>query len=154
MKETPVERVFRHWNRYYGKGNWKAHRTMSRATEQAIGHRLAQRYTADDLCAAIDNYATVLLNPQYKWTYAWTLLQFLVRHPKHRREEEQLWRWLPGEFHEGDYLRPEAVRFFKQKQPPPKPIVEATAEEKADFRQQVRELTGRAARSMKKGDPK
>jgi hypothetical protein len=91
-------------------------------------------YDVETLKEAIDNYAKVLLSRDYKWTYAWTLLQFLTRHHPARRKEEQLSRWLPGEFHEDDYLTNEAkVARARRPQASVETPVPLTLEEKREI---------------------
>lgn len=123
-KEEKIQHIFDHWNSRKGMGNWKSHNKLSIPTRQAILKRLNEGYEIDDLCKAIDNYAQVLLGRDYKWTYAWTLLQFLTRTQKDNRKIEQLWRWLPGEFHEDDYLKPHIrERRLAQKKDQFRPVV-------------------------------
>jgi hypothetical protein len=133
--EYKIQVIFRHWNKYkgrgYGKVRWKSHTVLSLPTQQAIRKRLNQGFDVDTLTKAIDNYAKVLTSPSYKWTYAWTLYQFLVRRHPQRRDEEQLTRWLPGEFHEDDYIT-EQAKMIRARVNEPEPIVEvASDEEKA-----------------------
>ena len=63
-----------------------------------------------DLCGAVENYAKVLLSSDFKWSYAWTLQQFLTRTSPTNRKEQQLWRFLPNNYHDEDYLVESAVK--------------------------------------------
>ena len=95
--------IFDKWNFYKGKKKWKSHPKMSYEIERAISEQL-KHYSGEDLCAAIDNYAKVLLSPDFTWSYAWTLQQFLTRSQPNNRNEKQLWRFLPNNYHDDDYL--------------------------------------------------
>jgi len=99
---TVVQGVFLHWNSKKRK-KWKSHTTLSHEIVVAIKLRLKD-YSAADLKQAIDNYATVLLGRAYKWSYAWTLYQFLTRCNPNQKTELQLYRWLPNNFSPDDYL--------------------------------------------------
>ena len=103
-KTTVVQDIFDHWNSKKQKGNkWKSHTDLSPEIIDAIWLRLKD-YSVPDLQKAIDNYATVLLGRAYKWSYAWTLYQFLTRCNPNQRDELQLYRWLPNNFSTDDYL--------------------------------------------------
>ena len=99
-KETTV--IFDRWNSHKSK-KWKSHAKMSYEIEQAITEQL-KHYSVDELCGAIDNYANILLSPDFTWSYAWTLQQFLTRSRPDNRQEKQLWRFLPNNYHDDDYL--------------------------------------------------
>ena len=99
---TVVQGIFLHWNSKKRK-KWKSHTTLSHEIVVAIKLRLKD-YSAADLKQAIDNYATVLLGRAYKWSYAWTLYQFLTRCNPNQKTELQLYRWLPNNFSPDDYL--------------------------------------------------
>jgi hypothetical protein len=119
----PPRQVFDHWNTYAGRSiqkpedhgrqkpiAWHGHKTrpdgsipteIERAIRQALaGHTLGQ------VCAAIDNYAKVLLGPDYKWTYVWTLPEFLTRGEEpHKQAPRKWWRFLPDNFIEEHHRR-------------------------------------------------
>lgn len=141
--EYKTQEVFQKWNSYkgcgYGKVKWKSHRVLSLPCQQAIRKRLRQGYSVETLQKAIDNYAKVLLNRDYAWTYAWSLLHFLVRGRKGRPGEEQLSRWLPGEFEADDYMTAYA-RDRRAKQHEQQDFVPATDEQKAKYRKEVEDL--------------
>lgn len=122
--DNDISVIFNKWNSYKGQRSWKSHRELSPEIEQAIKLRLKD-YTVEQLVGAIENYAKILLSKDYRWTYAWTLQQFLTRHPKENRDELQLYRFLPNSFFDTDYLtdaarskvkRPEPERNFKDRQ--------------------------------------
>lgn len=95
--------IFEQWNSFKGNKKWKSHTKLSYEIEQAITEQL-KHYSVIDLCGAIENYAKVLLSSDFKWSYAWTLQQFLTRSSPHNRNEKQLWRFLPNNYHDEDYL--------------------------------------------------
>lgn len=98
----PTTVVFEKWNSFKGK-KWKSHKTLSYESKLAITEQL-KHYSTDELCSAVENYARVLLSSDFKWSYAWTLQQFLTRTSPTNRKEQQLWRFLPNNYHDEDYL--------------------------------------------------
>ena len=67
--------VFECWN------NQKIiiHRTLTDKTKRTINGRLKEKYTADEICKAIANYAEIVRDEQYYFKYKWTLQHFLQR---------------------------------------------------------------------------
>jgi len=117
-----VHQVFNHWNSYQGRSVekpgddgrcikviWKRHRlkpdgAVPRDKADAI-RRALDDYSVDDICAAITNYATVLLGPRYRWTYAWTLAEFLTRgEERHKQAPRKWYRFLPDNFDPDQHL--------------------------------------------------
>ncbi|OPX85526.1 MAG: hypothetical protein A4E53_03520 [Pelotomaculum sp. PtaB.Bin104] len=70
----PVYTVFRHWN----DKKIIEHREL---TDKLKGHLNARlkTYSVPEICAAIDNYATVLAGEEYFFSYKWSLEEFLTR---------------------------------------------------------------------------
>lgn len=95
--------IFEKWNFYKGEANWKSHRELTYEIEQAIAEQL-KHYSVKQICGAIENYARVLISNEYKWSYAWTLQQFLTRKQKEHPDEKQLHRFLTNSFADDDYL--------------------------------------------------
>lgn len=102
IKES-ISIIFEKWNFYKGKANWKSHRELTYEIEQAITEQL-KHYSVEQICGAIENYARVLISNEYKWSYAWTLQQFLTRKQKEHPDEKQLHRFLANSFADDDYL--------------------------------------------------
>jgi hypothetical protein len=109
--ESQVETVFNAWNRHArrkvtkngDKISWHEHRKVSeeivRGVEWATRH-----HTVDEIVAAIDNYAKVLLGSEYYWSYAWTLPDFLTRKQgKEKTSLPQIVRFLPDNFREDQW---------------------------------------------------
>ena len=71
---TPQERIFQRWN---SKGIIQ-HRKLTDKIKRAINGSL-QDYTEEEICRAIDNYATILADDRYYWSYKWGLREFLMR---------------------------------------------------------------------------
>ncbi len=102
IKSNTTVVVFEKWNSYKGK-KWKSHTALSYEIKLAITEQL-KHYSVDELCGAIENYAKILLGNDFKWSYAWTLQQLLTRTSPTNREERQLWRFLPNNYCDEDYL--------------------------------------------------
>ena len=104
--------VIKHWNSKSGK-RWHCVRenessySYKRTCKEIVTWK-KRGLSYEELCKAIDNYAGILLSYDYKWTYSWSLLQFLTRHRPDDRNNFQLERFLPGEFNHYDYMKPEA----------------------------------------------
>ncbi len=111
--DQKLQMVYEKWQTYKGK-KWKGHNFLNKPAKDAISKRFREGYKAENLCIAIDNYAKVLLNPDYKWSYAWSLSKFFSVHiiKGCKWEGFQFTRFLEGEFYEDDYLTQSA----KQKQ--------------------------------------
>ena len=71
---TPQERIFQRWN---SKGIIQ-HRKLTDKIKRAINGAL-QDYTEEEICQAIDNYAVILADDRYYWSYKWGLKEFLQR---------------------------------------------------------------------------
>lgn len=88
------------------------HRSINDKIKRAIGGKLRDKYTLEDICQAINNYATILQDDKYYWNYKWTLNDFLQRgfekfldfdvaeknYLREKKEEERL--------PDGDYYNP------------------------------------------------
>lgn len=83
--------IFDRWNSQAGQSvekngqtiTWKSHRRRSDGSlppdiTTAIQRCLDAGYSVADICGAIDNYARVLLKPEYFWSYVWPLATFLT----------------------------------------------------------------------------
>lgn len=142
-EEYKIQQIFQFWNKYkgrgYGKVKWRSHKILSIPCRNAIKKRFRERYDVETLQEAIKNYARVLTNRDCKWSHAWKLVEFLVRRHPHRRDEEQLTRWLPGEFELDDYLSNEAkVIRARVAEPKPEPFTPLTLEQKQKIRAKLR----------------
>lgn len=71
---TDTDAVCRYWNR---KGVVK-HRAFTDRTKRKVKAAL-RYYDVGEICKAIFNYANILNDNQYFWTYRWTLHDFLQR---------------------------------------------------------------------------
>jgi hypothetical protein len=93
--------IFSHWNSKKQKG-WKSHRELTPEISEAIEERL-KKYSPEQLVEAIDNYARVLLSPEFVWSRDWPLRLFLTRSRPDQRGELQLYRFLGTNFSEQDF---------------------------------------------------
>jgi len=112
-KREVIQKVFDHWNQYRGQGCWKGHRLLTYEIKAVIAEALT-RYSVEDICSAISNYAMVLLDDRFYWTYAWSLHSFLATgcgSGKSKFELKKWWRFLPDNFNRSEYLknRPETA---------------------------------------------
>ncbi|NLT75177.1 MAG: hypothetical protein GXX98_01535 [Planctomycetes bacterium] len=121
-QDAQVAVVFEHWNTYAGRSvekpdgkggtkgvRWQGHRQLSKDKRIAIQQALRD-YRPEDIQAAIDNYATILLGPEYFWTYAWPLTDFLTRgDERHKGAPRKWWQFLPDNFDANRYRRRDAA---------------------------------------------
>lgn len=66
--------MFEYWNK---KGIIE-HKQLNDKIILAINTALSN-YSSDDICKAIDNYAIILTNDKYYWTYKYTLNEFIEK---------------------------------------------------------------------------
>ena len=71
---SDAKTVFEHWN----SKDIIQHRKLTDKIKRAIKGAL-KNYSADEICAAIDNYVAILTDDKYYWSYKWTLQDFLQR---------------------------------------------------------------------------
>jgi hypothetical protein len=93
--------IFSHWNSKKQR-SWKSHRELTPEISEAIEERL-KKYSPEQLVEAIDNYARVLLSPEFVWSRDWPLRLFLTRSRPDQRGELQLYRFLGTNFSEQDF---------------------------------------------------
>jgi len=72
--KSDTKTVFEHWN----SKDIIQHRKLTDKIKRAINGAL-RNYSADEICAAIDNYVAILTDDKYYWSYRWTLQDFLQR---------------------------------------------------------------------------
>ena len=115
-----MQAVLDTWNAQKTKGRWKTHRSLLPDIKEAVKFNLKGGWTLEDMCAAIENYGTVLTGKQYKWSWdKWTLAQFLTRGV---RDNDLRWVWFhPNNFREEDWLTEKAFRAKKAVRPKPEP---------------------------------
>ncbi len=102
-----VEVIFEFWNSYKSTGRWQSHRKLTHDMVLAIMENL-KSYSREDICAAIDNYATVLQKEEYFWDHIWPLSTFLtVKYEKRKDGPKKWWQFLPENFMKSRYLRRE-----------------------------------------------
>jgi rubrerythrin len=107
MVKDDIKTVFDWWNKYKGRGNWRSHREITYDIECAVKDTL-KHYMVKQVCEAIDNYALILLNREYRWSYAWPLALFLTRHRPDDKKILQFTRFLGNNFVADDYLTKES----------------------------------------------
>jgi hypothetical protein len=103
-KLEDIQTIFDYWNLYKGRKGWHGHNVISYDTKCVITESL-QHYTTEDVCAAIDNYAKILLGGKYFWDHVWSLSSFLsVKHGSTKDSPKKWWQFLPENFVEENYL--------------------------------------------------
>ena len=123
QRTAEVEAIFARWNSYASQSiekngeqvAWKSHKAISPEIRNGAAARL-EDYAVDQICAAIDNYAAVLLDPECFWSYPWALYEFLTR--KQGRDKGaplQLLQFLPDNFIPEKYV---AKRFARDRAEP------------------------------------
>jgi hypothetical protein len=114
INEEDILTIFGFWNEYRGKDSWKSHIKLSDDLLLAIVDTL-KKYEVEEVCQAIDNYATVLLDDNYWWTHTWSLTTFLTVKNGTFKDASLKWlRFHPDNFVLENYLKskgsPEDVR--------------------------------------------
>jgi len=127
---SPVLKIFNYWNKYRGKSVikpdrdtrqdksivWHSHQlradgSISPEIEKALKAAFDGGHSVEQICGAIDNYAKVLLNKNFFWSYVWGLPDFLTRgEEKHKQAARKWWRFLPDNFIEDRYMTEPARR--------------------------------------------
>ncbi len=115
--DSCAREIFDHWNMYQGRStekdgrliSWHGHRPKpdgGLAPDIIAGCKSALAdYTVEEIKGAIDNYALVLLSPEYFWSYAWSLPEFLTRRQGRQIGAlRQLCRFLPDNFDAANYV--------------------------------------------------
>ena len=116
--EPAVETVFDRWNAHAGRSvekdgrtiTWRSHRrrpdgSLSPEIPTAVRRCLDGGYSVEDICGAIDNYATVLLGAEFYWSYPWALAEFLTRADGRGKAGIPKWtQFLPDNFAAERYL--------------------------------------------------
>lgn len=141
-KEDPYpHQIFDRWNAYKNRSirkrnkesqekvvNWKSHKlrddgSMSPDVTSAITETLKAGHSVEEICGAIDNYATVLLSADYWWTHVWPLSTFLmVKYERKKDAEHKWWQFLPDNFDEAKYMTEDAKRKRERRAEGPVPL--------------------------------
>lgn len=138
---SQVKEIFDYWNAKKVRGNaWKGCSEITPNIAKAITNWLKEGYTVKHLTDALDNYALILLNSDYTWTYAWSIYELFTRGKKWDRTDKQLYRFLANNFQAIDYMTESAKRRLKAVKQPlqkRKPLVLVTEEEKKRIRKKL-----------------
>ena len=133
MTDEQIKKVFDHWNSYKGrkvpkrsnKKCWwscelsegKVPFDVRKGIKEALKH-----YSLDEIKKAIDNYALVLLNKDYKWSYVWKIAVFFsVKYEKRMDGDKKWWQFLPHNFDKESLLAPGVMERRTMRQPEPEP---------------------------------
>ena len=102
--EQDVQDIFEFWNSYHVIKGWWSHRKINNDLHKVISEVL-KNYACEDICAAISNYALVLGEKEYFWTYVWSLYSFLtVKQGRQKNSPYKWYQFLPENFIEENYL--------------------------------------------------
>ena len=106
-----IQQIFDRWNSHknYARADglprlrktvWQSHRDLTPEKVKAIEAALSEGYTVEQICGAIDNYALVLLDDDFhKWTYTWSIYEFLNRRSGTTSRDPRKWyQFLPDNF--------------------------------------------------------
>ena len=103
--EQPIYKI---WNSFEKDrnvaGKWKK-ATQDGFTNQTIRAALRAHGGTGQVVAAIKNFHLIWHGNDYKWTYTWTLCQFLTRTNPHDRKSPQIRRFLPENFIADEWLK-------------------------------------------------
>jgi len=114
-KKEAIDIIFQFWNLYGGNKKWKSHKKLSHDMIQALTEILSH-YSVDDICAAIDNYAKVLLGTEYFWSHSWPLsIFFSVKHGPFKGSPGKWIQFLPDNFIEENYRSDRMFDRIKQR---------------------------------------
>lgn len=150
-KNTTV--VFAKWNSYKKTKGWKSHNNPSYETTSAITEQ-QKHYSTEDLCAAINNYASILYSVDHcvfnvgerHWDKFWTLREFLLRGTKADHKEKYLYRFLPSVFSPSDFLTQAARKKWQGK----KTVEQEGKERKEDRREYSKFYKEKSTEELKK----
>ncbi len=114
LKTEDCQKILDHWNaQKKPKSGWKTHRSLLPDIVDVIKIHL-RKWTTEQICQAISNYAKVFHGKEYRWTYKkWGLKEFLNRHIKEGPkilDDFQWLRFLPNNFVEYDWLTEAAIK--------------------------------------------
>jgi len=99
-----IELILEFWNQRKGHPPWKSHEKISYDMAVAINEAL-KHYNIQEICAAIDNYAEILLDDKYYWSHAWSLSIFLsVKNGIAKDAPKKWYQFLPENFVKEGYL--------------------------------------------------
>lgn len=103
-KPKQYNTILAHWNSFKKKGKWKTHTKITPDIQQAIKNALVG-WTVEDICDAITNFAKIVQDQEFTWTYAkWGLYEFLTRREQDDRKMYRWWRFHPNRFVEDDWI--------------------------------------------------
>ena len=104
--------ILNHWNACSKNGKWRTHRRVTPDIERIIKTHLSRHWTAKDMCLAINNFAIIVQNRDYKsyGYYKWGLYIFLSRRDKKNKDEYQWCCFHPNRFILDDWLTDDAIR--------------------------------------------
>jgi hypothetical protein len=106
-KQNNIITIFEFWNTYKKSGKWKKHTKLTSEMIEVILENM-KKYSLNDICLAIDNYAKVLQSDEYYWTHVWPLSIFLsVKIGPAKDAYKKWWKFLPENFVAESYLKRE-----------------------------------------------
>ena len=104
-KQNEISNIFDFWNEYKKSGIWKKHIRLTSEMIEVILENL-KKYSLNDICLAIDNYAGVLQNDESFWTHVWPLSIFLsVKVGPAKDAYKKWWKFLPENFVPESYIK-------------------------------------------------
>ena len=110
-KTEDCQKILDCWNSHKKlKSGWKTHRALLPDITEAIQLHL-KKWTVEQICSAINNFAKVVHGREYRWNYrGWGLFEFLTRRTEDDKNFFKWCRFLPNRFEEYDWLTDSAKR--------------------------------------------
>ena len=114
-KRDNILDVFDLWNAYKGEPHWRSHTKLTFDMVNAIQENL-KYYSVEQICSAINNYATILIEEKYFFDYTWPLTVFLT--VKEGKTKDSLKKWIKF-FHPENFIEEKWLRNNLRKEDPP-----------------------------------
>jgi len=104
-KQNGILDVFDYWNSYKGEKRWHSHNKLTINIAKAISDNL-KNYSVEEMCGAIENYASVLINEEFFWEHTWNIECFFTVTNRKKEGKPKKWKQFLAEvFKEEIYVK-------------------------------------------------